>query len=193
VTRYVTVPNTITVVRTAIAMALAVVALMSASIGLTVSAFLVYWIGDMLDGLSARLFRQETRFGAVLDILCDRACASLCVAALLVLRPDMAVPLTLFLVQFMVVDCQLSLAFLRWPIVSPNYFGAVHRGVYRWNWSPPAKAVNTAALVTLVLVAPSAWYPAALALGVLVVKVASLIVVERLRGSWNPLAQPLPA
>jgi CDP-diacylglycerol--glycerol-3-phosphate 3-phosphatidyltransferase len=191
VTRYVTVPNAITVVRTAVAMALAVAALMSASAALTVAAFLVYWTGDMLDGFFARLLGQETRFGAVLDILCDRACCSLCVAALLVLRPDMAVPLTVFLVQFMVVDCQLSLAFLRWPLRSPNQFGAVHRGVYRWNWSPPAKAVNTAALVGLVLLAPSPWYPLALALAVLAVKVASSVVVERLRPFSG--AAPLPA
>jgi len=189
--RYVTVPNAITVVRTAVAMGLAVAALMSASAALTVAAFLTYWTGDMLDGLAARLLNRETRFGAVLDILCDRACCSLCVAALLVLRPDMAVPLTVFLVQFMVVDCQLSLAFLRWPIRSPNDFGTVHRGVYRWNWSPPAKAVNTAALVTLVLVAPSAWYPLALAVAVLAVKVVSLVVVERLRNHWSPVLAPL--
>jgi CDP-diacylglycerol--glycerol-3-phosphate 3-phosphatidyltransferase len=68
VTRYVTVPNAITVVRTAVAMALAVAALMSASAALTVAAFLVYWTGDMLDGFFARLLDRETRFGAVLDI-----------------------------------------------------------------------------------------------------------------------------
>ena len=63
--------------------------------------------------------------------------------------------------------------------------------MYRWNWSPPAKAVNTAALVTLVLVAPSAWYPLALAVGVLAVKVVSLVVVERLRNHWSPVLAPL--
>jgi CDP-diacylglycerol--glycerol-3-phosphate 3-phosphatidyltransferase len=175
-----TVPNLVTVVRTVAAIVLAVAALVEESIPLAAAAFLTYWIGDMLDGLSARILKQETRFGAVLDILADRACCSLSVAALLVLRPDMALPLTVFLIQFMVLDCHLSLSFLRWPIVSPNYFHLVHRGVYRWNWSPPAKAVNTSALVILVLFAPSPLYPLALALAVAVVKALSLLTVSRL-------------
>lgn len=175
-----TVPNLITIVRTVASLILAVMALVDRSLPLAVAAFLTYWIGDMLDGLSARLLKQETRFGAVLDILSDRANCSLCVAALLVLRPDMAVPLTVFLIQFMVLDCHLSLSFLRWPIVSPNYFHVVHRGVWRWNWSPPAKAVNTSALVVLVLFAPSPLYPLALALAVATVKVVSLVTVSRL-------------
>jgi len=175
-----TVPNLITIVRTVAALVLAVMSLVERSIPLAVAAFLTYWIGDMLDGLSARILKQETRFGAVLDILSDRANCSMCVAALLVLRPDMALPLTVFLVQFMVLDCHLSLSFLRWPIVSPNYFHVVHRGVWLWNWSPPAKAVNTSALVILVLFAPSPLYPLALALAVAVVKVVSLLTVSRL-------------
>jgi phosphatidylglycerophosphate synthase len=186
VSGYLTVPNAITVVRTVVAMVLAVAAVIGESSALTVAAFLTYWTGDALDGLSARVLKQETRFGAVLDILADRACCSLCVAALLVLRPDMALPLTVFLIQFMVLDCQLSLAFLRWPILSPNYFHVVHRAVYRWNWSPPAKAVNTAALVALVLIAPSPLYPLALALAILAVKAVSLVTVTRLAGPWTP-------
>jgi phosphatidylglycerophosphate synthase len=181
-----TVPNLITVARTLAAVALAVSALAGGRTALAVAAFLTYWVGDMLDGLSARLLRQETRFGAVLDIVADRACCSLCVAALLVLRPAMALPLAVFLIQFMLLDSQLSLAFLRWPILSPNYFHVVHRGVYRWNWSPPAKAVNTAALVLLVLVSPTPIVPLVLALAVAAVKVVSLLTVAR-------LASPAPA
>ncbi|WP_239127581.1 CDP-alcohol phosphatidyltransferase family protein [Asanoa siamensis] len=176
-----TIPNLVTAVRTIAAVSLAAAALVHRSVPLVAAAFAIYWIGDMLDGLAARILRQETRFGAVLDILSDRACCSLCVAVVIVLRPDMAFPLALFLLQFMVLDCQLSLSFLRWPIVSPNYFYVVHRAVYLWNWSPPAKAVNTSALVVLVLLAPSPLYPLALALAVTAVKVISLVTVSRLR------------
>ncbi|HEX2145742.1 MAG TPA: CDP-alcohol phosphatidyltransferase family protein [Glycomyces sp.] len=174
------VPNVVTLVRTVVSMALAVPAITEASVRLAVAAYLVYWVGDILDGLLARRLGQETRVGAVFDILSDRACTSLCVAALLVLRPDMALPLTIFLVQFMVLDCMLSLAFLRWPLLSPNYFYEVHRGVYQWNWSPPAKALNTGGLVVLVLVSPSPLWPAALGLAVAAVKVGSLVAVARL-------------
>nr|WP_240037641.1 CDP-alcohol phosphatidyltransferase family protein [Glycomyces paridis] len=173
-------PNGITLVRTLAGVVLAVLAIVEASVPLAVAAYVVYWVGDMLDGLSARLLGQETRLGAVFDIISDRACTSLCAGALLVLRPDMAVPLGIFLVQFMVVDTMLSLAFLYWPVVSPNYFYEVHRGVYRWNWSPPAKALNTGGLVVLVLVSPTPLWPAALAVAVLVVKVASLVAVAKI-------------
>jgi CDP-diacylglycerol--glycerol-3-phosphate 3-phosphatidyltransferase len=101
-------------------------------------------------------------------------------AALLVLRPDASVPIAIFLVQFLTLDCLLSLSFLRWTLLGPNYFAAVHRGVYRWNWSPPAKSLNTAGVVVLILVAPAAVWPAVFAALVAGVKVASLVTVARL-------------
>ncbi|GIJ44913.1 hypothetical protein Val02_17990 [Virgisporangium aliadipatigenens] len=176
----VNVPNAITLVRTVVAIGLAVPAITHASVKLAVTAYLCYWIGDILDGLSARLLKRETRIGAVFDIISDRACCAMCAAALLVLKPEMTLPVTLFLIQFMVIDCVLSLAFLYWPLVSPNYFGSVHSGVYRWNWSPPAKAINTSGVVFLVLFAPSPWWPVAFVLAVAVVKVVSLGAVARL-------------
>ena len=183
--RLVTVPNAVTAARTVAAIALALAAVTRVSVGWAVAAYLCYWLGDMLDGASARVLRQETRAGAVFDIVADRACCGACAAALLVLRPDLAVPVGVFLGQFLVVDCLLSLAFTRWPILSPNYFYLVHRGVYRWNWSPPAKAVNTAGLVLLALVAPSPWWSTSFALGVTAIKVVSLRTVAAL-----PTASP---
>jgi phosphatidylserine synthase len=175
-----TIPNLITLIRTMVATVLAVAATSRHSTALLVAAYLSYWVGDMLDAASARLLRQETRVGAVFDILADRACASVCAAALVTLRPDMVVPIAIFVVQFTVVDSLLSLAFLRWPILSPNYFGLVDPAIYRWNWSMPAKALNTGALVVLVIVAPSPVYPAVFALAVTMVKVVSLVAVVRL-------------
>lgn len=173
------VPNTITAVRTVVAVALAVAALTHHSASLLVTAYLTYWVGDILDGLAARFFGQETRAGAVFDIVADRACTSACAAALVVLRPDTALPMAVFLVQFMVIDQLLSLSFLRWPLLSPNYFAGVDRRIYRWNWSPPAKALNTAAVVLLALLAPVA-VAVAFAVAVAVVKTVSLIAAARL-------------
>ncbi|AGZ42842.1 CDP-alcohol phosphatidyltransferase family protein [Actinoplanes friuliensis] len=182
------VPNTITAVRTAAAVGLAVAALTHRSAHLLVAAYLIYWIGDILDGAAARALGQETRTGAVFDIVADRACTSACAAALVVLRPDTALPIAVFLVQFMVIDQLLSLMFLRWPLLSPNYFARADRRIHRWNWSPPAKALNTAAVVLLALFAPA---PAAVtvALAVTVVKVASLIAAARLPADL-PLNRP---
>lgn len=165
----VTVPNGVTVARTVAAVIVGIAALLNRSPELLVGAYAIYWVGDMLDGWSARQLGQETRIGAVLDILSDRACTSVLACALLVLRPDAAVPMAVFLLQFMVLDCVLSLAFLGWPIKSPNDFHLVDRLVYRLNWSPPAKALNTSAVVLAMLLG---WFVLALtiATGLVVLK-----------------------
>jgi CDP-diacylglycerol--glycerol-3-phosphate 3-phosphatidyltransferase len=176
----VNVPNLITLLRTVVAVPLAMAAVVEHSAVLAVSAYLCYWVGDILDGLVARRLHQETRTGAVFDILADRASAAACVAALLVLRPAMAIPLSIFLIEFMVLDCLLTLAFLRWPLLSPNYFDLVHRGIYRWNWWPPAKVLNSGVLTVLVVLSPSALYPTVFVLLVTAIKVCSLVTVGRL-------------
>jgi phosphatidylglycerophosphate synthase len=140
-----------TVLRTAVAVPLGVYALVEASLPLLVAAYGTYWVGDMADGWLARRLNQETRIGATLDIISDRACCSVLVCALAVIHPHMWPALAVFLMQFMVLDCILSLAFLRWDLVSPNYFYRVDPIVYRYNWSPPAKTVNTVAVVVAVL------------------------------------------
>lgn len=175
-----TVPNLITAIRTIAAVILATYAIARPGAVATTAAFLTYWVGDVLDGFVARRLNQETRVGAVADIVADRACTALCAAALLVLRPEAWLPLAIFLLQFMVIDCMLSLSFLRWPVLGPNYFGTVHRGVYRWNWSPPAKSVNTAGVVALILVSPSPVWPAVFAALIAVLKGFSLWTVSRL-------------
>ncbi|HEY6745946.1 MAG TPA: CDP-alcohol phosphatidyltransferase family protein [Mycobacteriales bacterium] len=182
------VPNAVTAVRTAGSVGLAVAALSHRSAALLVAAYLIYWVGDILDGAAARALGQETRTGAVFDIVADRACTSACAAALIVLRPSAALPVALFLAQFMVVDQLLSLMFLRWPVLGPNYFAGVDGRIYRWNWSPPAKALNTAAVVILAVVAPTA-AAVTFALGVAAVKVVSLVSAARLPAGLLP-AQP---
>jgi phosphatidylglycerophosphate synthase len=153
--------NAMTLARTSIAVPLGVYALVEASTALLVAAYATYWIGDMLDGWLARRLDQETRIGAVADIISDRACCGVLVCTLAVIHPNMWPALAVFLLQFMVLDCVLSLAFLRWDLVSPNYFYRVDRTVWRYNWSPPAKTVNTVSVVVAVV---SGWMPLALAI-----------------------------
>jgi phosphatidylglycerophosphate synthase len=164
--------NAMTLVRTAIAVPLGVYALVEASTALLVVAYGTYWIGDMADGWLARRFDQETRIGAVLDIVSDRACCGVLVCVLAVIHPDMWPALAVFLLQFMVLDCVLSLSFLRWSLVSPNYFYRVDLTVWRYNWSSPAKTVNTVAVVIAVV---SGLMPVAMAIAIaqLTVKVWS--------------------
>jgi len=177
--------NAMTLARTSIAVPLGVYALVEASTALLVVAYGTYWIGDMLDGWLARRLDQETRIGATLDIISDRACCSVLVCALAVIHPNMWPALAVFLLQFMVLDCVLSLSFLRWSLVSPNYFYRVDLTVWRFNWSPPAKTVNTVAVVIAVL---SGLMPVAMviALGQLTLKVWSAYRVLKLDLNREP-------
>ena len=170
----------VTGVRTVVAVVLAGMAAVQGSIGLLVVSLVVYWIGDMLDGYVARLLGCETRIGAALDILCDRFCAAAFYIGLMWLEPEFAPAILIYLAEFMVVDCFLSLAFLAWPIRSPNYFFVVDRPLWLWNWSKPGKAVNSSLFAVLLLVTGWVWVGVAIATALLVMKSASLVRLGRL-------------
>jgi phosphatidylglycerophosphate synthase len=172
-------PDLVTLVRTAMAVGIGALGVARADLSLIAVAYAVYWVGDIADGWLARRIGQETRAGAVLDIVCDRACTSLLCVGLLAQLPAVLPVAVVFLLSFMALDTMLSLAFLCWPVLGPNYFGRVDGRVYRLNWSPPAKALNTAAVVLLVV---AGLYAAALvvACGVVVLKVWSAVRVGRL-------------
>ncbi|HSX65903.1 CDP-alcohol phosphatidyltransferase family protein [Nocardioides sp.] len=180
---FLTVPNAVTLVRTAVAVVLGLAALTHADVYLLLAAYAVYWIGDMADGWTARRLGQETRAGAAFDIISDRACTAVAACALVVIDPQALVPVTAFLLSFMVLDTMLSLAFLCWPVLSPNHFHVVDRTVWMLNWSPAAKAANTAGVIGALALGQ---YDAALACVVVIgaVKVWSLArVVELVEGS----------
>ncbi|MEV0215414.1 CDP-alcohol phosphatidyltransferase family protein [Micromonospora sp. NPDC050695] len=174
-----TVANYITIIRTLAAVTLGIVALISGSVALIAVAYGAYWVGDMLDGLAARWLGQETRAGAVLDIVSDRACTAVLCVGLVALVPDVSLVAMVFLPSFMVLDTMLSLVFLCWPVNSPNDFHVVDRRVWALNWSPLAKAVNTAGVIGAVAIGR---YSVAVivALAVLAVKAWSAVAVARL-------------
>ena len=147
-----TVANLVTVVRTVVAVVLGVVALGSGDLAVLAAGYGVYWAGDALDGWSARRLGQQTRLGAVFDIVSDRACTSVLCAGLVAHLPGVAPLAVVFLLSFMVLDTMLSLSFLCWPLVSPNDFHLVDRRVWRLNWSPTAKAANTAGVVGAIVI-----------------------------------------
>lgn len=177
-------PDLVTLVRTALAVGIGALGVARADLALIAVAYAVYWAGDIADGWLARRIGQETRAGAVLDIVCDRACTSLLCVGLLAQLPAVLPVAVVFLLSFMALDTMLSLAFLCWPVLGPNYFGRVDRQVYRLNWSPPAKALNTAAVVLLVV---AGQYTAALvvASAVVLLKVWSALRVGRLLESGH--------
>lgn len=174
-----TVPNAITSVRTVVAVALGVAALRAGSLPLLVIAYASYWIGDILDGWTARRLGQQTRAGAVFDIVSDRACTAVLCLTLVTLVPAVAPVAVVFLLSFMVLDTMLSLAFLCWPLVSPNYFHLVDRRLWMVNWSPVAKAANTAGVI-IAVACGQYWLAFAIALAVLAVKLWSAVAMVRL-------------
>jgi CDP-diacylglycerol--glycerol-3-phosphate 3-phosphatidyltransferase len=170
----------ITFVRTIISVVLAALAAQQESLTLLVAALVVYWVGDSLDGFVARIRGCETRIGAVLDILCDRFCAASFYLGLVWLQHDLALPVFLYLAEFMVIDCFLSIAFLAWPVRSPNYFYVIDRPIWAWNWSKPAKAVNSSLFAVLLLLTGAVWLGVAIACALLVLKTASLVRLARI-------------
>ncbi len=141
--------NLITVIRTVAALVLGFVGAVQGSFTLLVIGYLVYWIGDSADGNVARFLKQETRQGAVFDIICDRANTCVLAIGYMAYDPGRSVPLSVYLLQFMVIDMVLTLSFLFWPLVSPNYFNRVDRPIFLLNWSKTAKTANTTVVVTL--------------------------------------------
>jgi CDP-diacylglycerol--glycerol-3-phosphate 3-phosphatidyltransferase len=172
--RLLTGATVITGVRTVASVVLAATAAYEQSLTLLVVALVVYWVGDMLDGFYARVRDCETRIGAVLDIMCDRFNAAAFYIGLAWLQPDLSPAIFVYLAEFMVVDCFLSIAFLAWPVRSPNYFFVVDRPIWLWNWSKPAKAVNSALFAVLLLVTGWMWVGLAIATALLVLKCVSL-------------------
>jgi CDP-diacylglycerol--glycerol-3-phosphate 3-phosphatidyltransferase len=171
------VPNRITLARTVIAMAVATYAFRTGELTWLVVGYFAYWFGDSLDGWVARRRNEESLSGAVFDIVCDRACSFLLAAAFMATYPGTIGPLAIYLVQFGVLDTMLTFSFLLWPwMLSPNYFYKVDRPIYVWNWSKPAKALNTGAVVVSLVVAAQTgaqWLPYAVAITAGAVKVVS--------------------
>ena len=84
------------------------------------------------------------------------------------------------LFEFMILDNYLSNQFLRWPILSPNYFYVVDRPIWRLNWSPPAKFFNSGMITILLLVAGSIWAVMPVLVALYGIKLYSAVRLHRL-------------
>ena len=175
-----TLANAVTLTRTAGCLAAVTLSISTGHPELLFAGLAIHCLGDMADGIVARRRDEETRAGAVLDIVSDRLCIAVYYLSYGHLQHDMLLPIALFLFQFMVIDAHLSLAFLNWPLRSLNYFYLVDRALYAWNWSTPGKALNSGALVLLMLTTRSPAACTVLVLAITGVKVASLIRLHRM-------------
>ncbi len=178
--RLMTGATVITFIRTIATLVLSLWGAYDGSLTLLVVGLVVYWVGDTLDGEWARWFDCETRTGAVVDMMCDRLSCACFYLGFLWVQSDpettalMALPVAIYLFEFMVSDMYLSLAFLAWPIRSPNYFYVVDRRIYLWNWSRVGKAANSGLFAVLLLVTGWWWLGLVIAIALLVLKCVSL-------------------
>jgi phosphatidylglycerophosphate synthase len=187
--RFDTLPNIITVVRTVAAVVIGGAGVAAHSLLLLGVAYAVYWVGDIADGWCARRLGQETRVGAVLDIVSDRACTSVLCVGLVAQFPSVEPVAAVFLLTFMFLDPMLSLSFLYWPLLGPNDFHRVDHLVWLLNWSLLGKAANTAGVV---LAIAAGKYGLALAVAVSVLGV-KLWTAVRLQALLRALPVPAPA
>ena len=183
--RLLTGATVITFVRTIATLALSMWGAYDENLTLLVTGLVVYWVGDTLDGEWARRFDCETRIGGVIDMVSDRLSCGAFYVGLAWLQPApfffsdepmelIAIPIAVYLFEFMVIDMYLSLAFLAWPIRSPNYFYVVDRRIYLWNWSRLGKAANSGLFAVLLLATGWWWLGLIIAIGLLVLKLVSL-------------------
>jgi len=183
--RLLTGATVITFLRTIATLALSLWAAYDESLTLLVVGLVVYWVGDSLDGEWARWFDCETRIGGVIDMCCDRLSCGAFYVGLAWLQPApfffsdepmelIAIPIAVYLFEFMVIDMYLSLAFLAWPIRSPNYFHVVDRRIYLWNWSRIGKAANSGLFAVLLLATGWWWLGLIIAVALLALKIVSL-------------------
>lgn len=183
--RLLTGATVITFVRTIVTLVLSLWGAHDESLTLLVAGLVVYWVGDSLDGEWARWFDCETRIGGVVDMCCDRLSCGAFYVGLAWLQPApfffsdepmdlIAIPVAVYLFEFMVIDMYLSMAFLAWPIRSPNYFYVVDRRIYLWNWSRLGKAANSGLFAVLLLATGWWWLGLIIAVGLLVLKLVSL-------------------
>lgn len=150
----------------------------------------VYWVLDVVDGFLARALHQETRIGAQLDILSDRVLVAFFYLNYAGLYPELIVPVALFLVQFMGIDHFLSNQFMRWPILSPNYFHQVDRSIWAWNWSPAGKLLNSAVVTAVLVFTKSAVLGSIVCGAILVLKCWTAVRLHRLpppEAGWQPV------
>ena len=178
--RLLTGATVVTFVRTVASVGVALAAAHHRSLVLLVVALGIYWIGDIADGALARLTDSETRIGAVLDIVSDRMCATAFYIGFVWLDPSMALPVGVFLLEFVVVDTFCSLAFLAWPLSSPNYFALVDRTTWLLNWSKLGKLANSSAVALVMITTRSVVACTVLALALLALKVWSMVRIVRL-------------
>jgi len=149
--RYYSEANFITYLRLVFSLFFFTLAILKANPLYNFIGFGIHWIGDFIDGFYARQFKQETIFGAELDVIADRLEIIFFYVNFLYFRPYLFLPVILYLIDYAFIDFYLSYQFIKYNIISPNYFYKVDKIIYLLNYSPGGKFSNSS-VVTLLLI-----------------------------------------
>lgn len=169
------IPNVITVIRFVGSLVFFVLAIVKMDLTYNFIGLVIHWIGDIADGNWARLFKQETIVGAEIDIIADRVGFLFFYVLYLIFKPELALPVALFVINFAFVDFYLSYQFIKFGLISINYFYKVDRTVYQLNFSLLAKPANTVVVTLTLIFFPQFWvFAAVFAAGLIVVKCYSI-------------------
>lgn len=142
--------------------------------------FGIHWIGDFIDGFCARKLKQETILGAEIDIIADRLEIICFYVIFLYFRPYIYLPVMLYLINYAFVDFYLSYQFVKFDIISPNYFYKVNKKVYKFNYSPVAKFCNSSVVTLLLIFLPHLYLlVAVIAGGLVAVKSYSVFLLRK--------------
>lgn len=144
-------PNIVTLLRLILSLSFFILAITKSNPTYNFIGLGIHWLGDVLDGFYARKFKQETILGAEIDIIADRVETLFFYVNFLYFRPQLFLPVAIYLIDFAFVDFYLSYQFLKYDIISPNYFYKVDKTVYTLNFSPVGKFCNST-VVTLILI-----------------------------------------
>ena len=189
-------PNAITVVRVIVGLFVFGFAASSTDPLWSFAGLGLHWVLDGLDGYLARSLKQETRFGAQIDIIADRAMVSFFYIIYLRAHPSFLVPIVGYLVVYEFIDQYLSNQFTNWGLLSPNYFFQVDRRIWLLNWSTPGKFVNSGMFTILLLGIGSVTVSTVWLVGLAVLKLYTFIKMHRLplpvawRSIWRPALEP---
>ena len=105
----------------------------------------IHRFGDVLDGFLARRFWWETILWAEIDIIADRISTLFFYVVLLYFYKSVLLWIVVFLyiLNFCFVDFYLSYQFIKFPIISVNYFDKIDKIVYQLNFSKIWKFLNS--------------------------------------------------
>ncbi len=183
-------PNLITLIRLVASLIFFSLAAIKSNPNLNFIGLGLHWAGDVADGLLARRIKQETILGAEIDIIADRLESVFFYLNFLRFNPHLFLPIIIYLIDFAFIDFYLSYQFIKYPIISPNYFYLVDRRVYLYNFSPFAKFCNSTVVALLLIFAPQWQILATLfAFGLIMVKMRSIFWLRE-KAALNP---PVPA